>query len=85
MRATAVLLLASLATPAFARDAGPGRSGGPCPADAPEGVRLPDRPGCRERSDPPRKAGRTPGSFELAPGTTVRIGGRTRLDYDARR
>ncbi len=80
IRHLAVLVALALSAPAVARDATPR---GPCPADAPEGVRLPDRLGCRERT--PLKAGRAPGTIEIAPGTTLRMGGRVRYDYEMRR
>ena len=79
-----LLLVGSLlvvgSVPAGARDCRP--------ADAPPGVRAPLRPGCepaktREIRQPDRdsvRAGRDPGFVDLGNGTTVRIGGRVRVD-----
>lgn len=58
---------------------------GPCPQDAPPGVRLPDRPGCRERAARENLKATAPGSIDLGGGTSLRIGGRVRADYDLRR
>lgn len=50
-----------------------------CPEDAPEGVRLPPRPGCRDEAL--RAAPRDGEGFvDLGNGTHLRVGGRTRLD-----
>lgn len=64
-----------------------GRAGPPrlCPEDAPPGVHLPDRPGCGTPAEPRLRAGAAPGTYEIAPGTTLKVGGRVRLDYDAHR
>jgi hypothetical protein len=55
------------------------------PADAPPGVRVPDRPGCKP--SPPGKlvesglkTGREPGFIDLGNGTDVRVSGRVRVD-----
>ena len=54
-----------------------------CPEDAPEGVRLPPRPGCGSQEAPvPR---RDTGFHEILPGTGIRIGGRASSTFDMRR
>jgi hypothetical protein len=53
-----------------------------CPEDAPEGVRLPPRPGCdrSERSAPRRDGVRAP-----VDGVDIRIGGRVGGEFGVRR
>jgi len=53
-----------------------------CPQDAPEGVRLPDRPGCSTAPEV-----RTPdaGGFRDVGGVRLRIGGRVSAEYGAAR
>ena len=53
-----------------------------CPEDAPEGVRLPPRPGCGQAA--PQARG-SDGFRDLGNGVKVRIGGRVGADYDMRR
>lgn len=53
-----------------------------CPEDAPEGVRLPPRPGCGQAA--PQARG-SDGFHDLGNGVKVRIGGRVGADYDMRR
>ncbi|GJE42613.1 hypothetical protein [Methylobacterium soli] len=53
-----------------------------CPEDAPEGVRLPSRPGCG-RSVPGAAA--ADGFRDLGNGVKLRIGGRVSADYGVRR
>jgi hypothetical protein len=55
------------------------------PADAPPGVRVPDRPGCQplrpgKPAETRSKAGREPGFIDLGNGTEVRISGRVRVE-----
>ncbi|ACA17450.1 hypothetical protein M446_3039 [Methylobacterium sp. 4-46] len=57
-----------------------------CPQDAPPGVRLPDRPGCREAPRPePLRAGPAPGFVDLGNGTQLRVGGRAVFEAGTRR
>jgi hypothetical protein len=77
LRVLALLVLSTV--PAFAREA-PRRP--PCPGDAPPGVRLPDRPGCREREAAPATR---PGFLDLGGGSSVRVGGRVRGEVEMRR
>ena len=76
------LALAILSGSAAARDCRPA-------ADAPPGVRVPERPGCpRGPSLPERerpKPGREPGFVDLGNGTQIRIDGRVRVEGDVRR
>ncbi len=53
-----------------------------CPEDAPEGVRLPPRPGCGRDA---ARAGAPDGFRDLGNGVKVRIGGRVGAVYDVRR
>ena len=80
-----LLCLALLAGPASAGGRPPDRPPRPhlCPEDAPEGVRLPPRPGCGsgETSAPRRE----PGVYDLGNGTGIRVGGRAGAVYDMRR
>lgn len=78
-----VLALMLLALAPFAAAAGEARRP-PCPADAPPGVRLPDRPGCRERGAAPARGG-PPGFIDLGDGASLRVGGRVRGEVDVRR
>ena len=61
-----------------------------CPADDAARRRAAGRPECRpaqklEPHDPDRqRAARRPGFIDLGNGTEVRVGGRVRMDYDAR-
>ncbi|MFE1598443.1 hypothetical protein [Methylobacterium sp. ID0610] len=68
--------------------AGPATAGEPaprrprlCPQDAPPGVRLPDRPECREA--PPLRA-KAPGFVDLGNGTQLRISGRAGFEVGIR-
>jgi hypothetical protein len=54
-----------------------------CPADAPEGVRLPLRPGC-DRDGPVRGAEETHG-FRDVGGVKLRVGGRVGAEFSAGR
>jgi len=54
-----------------------------CPADAPEGVRLPSRPGC-DREGPARGAEETHG-FRDVGGVKLRVGGRVGAEFSAGR
>lgn len=63
----------------------------PCPpGEGPRGKRT-GRPACegaeklRPYDPDAARAGRSPGFIDLGHGTEVRIGGRVRMDYDARR
>lgn len=73
------LILCLAAAPAVARD---GLRRPPCPSDAPPGVRLPDRPGCRPAEAAPAHP---PGFLDLGQGTSVRVGGRVRGEVEFRR
>ncbi|MEA1831487.1 hypothetical protein U8607_05260 [Methylobacterium durans] len=75
------LALALMVNPALAGD----RSARPrlCPEDAPEGVRLPNRPGCGR--EPVRAPARSDGFVDLGNGVEVRIGGRASADFGVRR
>ena len=62
------------------------------PDEAPPGVRLPERTGCkppdaaRADSKPaPAKTGRAPGFIDLGNGTQVRIGGEVGVEVQNRR
>lgn len=85
----AALILAALAiapgvlaqpAPAGERGARPARL---CPQDAPPGVRLPDRPECREAPQAVR-AGSAPGFVDLGNGTSLRVSGRAAYEFGAR-
>jgi hypothetical protein len=82
--AIALVLPALSATAAAARDCRP-------PPDAPPGVRVPPPPGCLASPPPqaPRgdalRAGRQDGFVDLGGGSSVRIGGRVRVDAAGRR
>ena len=54
-----------------------------CPEDLPEDVRLPPRAGCD--AAPGRPTPRRDGFHDLGNGTTVQIGGRTAVEFGARR
>ncbi|MDR7038783.1 hypothetical protein J2X36_003554 [Methylobacterium sp. BE186] len=54
-----------------------------CPEDAPEGVRLPSRPGCGR--EPLRAPARGDGFVDLGNGVQVRINGRASADFGVRR
>ena len=54
-----------------------------CPQDAPEGVRLPSRPGCDTVSERQRSSG--DGFRDLGNGVSLKLGGRARLDVETRR
>lgn len=79
--AVLVALLAGSLSPA--RAAGTPERPRLCPEDAPEGVRLPPRPGCGSRGAPAPK--RETGVYDLGNGTGIRIGGRIGAVFDARR
>ena len=62
------------------------------PVEAPPGVRLPERAGCKPpdaaRTDTkpaPAKPGRAPGFIDLGNGTQVRIGGEVGVEVQNRR
>lgn len=86
-RAALVLALSSLLAGALASVsvvAGEGPRRPPCPADAPQGVRLPDRPGCAVREGVlPRRA--PPGVIDFGDGASLRVGGRVRGEVEVRR
>ena len=78
-----VLAGLAMAHPAAARDCRP--------VEAPPGVRMPERAGCKP-ADPDRgakpaaaKAGRAPGFIDLGNGTEVRIGGKAEVEVQGRR
>ncbi|MGU3540734.1 hypothetical protein [Methylobacterium sp. A54F] len=78
---TALLVL----VPCLVHPAAAGELGRPrlCPEDAPEGVRLPPRPGCgRAEAAVPR--GRD-GFRDLGNGVSVRVGGRAAAEFGVRR
>ncbi|GJD31789.1 hypothetical protein PMNALOAF_3052 [Methylobacterium adhaesivum] len=54
----------------------------PCPQDAPEGVRLPDRPDCAGRLSPPARGD---DGFREIGGVRLRIGGRVSAEYGVAR
>ena len=79
LRAIIVASTASLSAvgPAAAKDCRP--------ADAPPGVDVPDRPGCKpsrpaKPAETGLKAGREPGFIDLGNGTEVRFSGRVRTE-----
>lgn len=73
-RLLAALLLAIAALPAAAGERSAQRPR-LCPQDAPPGVRLPDRPECREA--PPTSVRATaPGFVDLGNDTSLRVSGR---------
>ncbi|BCM87469.1 hypothetical protein NS228_03000 [Methylobacterium indicum] len=80
--ALAVLVPAAVALPAVAGERGvrPARL---CPQDAPPGVRLPDRPDCREAPQAVR-SGAAPGFIDLGNGTSLRVSGRAAYEVGAR-
>jgi hypothetical protein len=58
--------------------------------EAPPGVRVAERPGCKPRSPHPAipgraKAGPAPGFIDLGNGAQVRIGGRVDVEVEYRR
>ena len=63
------------------------------PQDAPPGVRMPERAGCKARAAGTArnknassvKAGREPGFIDLGNGTQVRVGGQVDLEVQHRR
>lgn len=67
----------------LARPAEAGERSRLCPQDAPEGVRLPQRPGCESREERPARGG--DGFRDLGNGTQLRIGGRAGVEAGARR
>lgn len=73
-RLLAALVLAAAALPATAGERGAARPR-LCPQDAPPGVRLPDRPECREAPPAPVRAS-APGFIDLGNGTSLRVSGR---------
>jgi hypothetical protein len=82
----AISLLAALvaAHPGAARDCRP--------LEAPPGVRLPERTGCKppdsargDTKSAPAKTGRVPGFIDLGNGTQVRIGGEVDVEVQNRR
>ena len=83
LRPLATLALVLLATAAQAGE-GTRRQAGrlPCPQDAPEGARLPDRPDCAARNV--HTPGRADG-FRDVGGVRLRVGGRTSAEYGAAR
>ncbi|WP_238192713.1 hypothetical protein [Methylobacterium frigidaeris] len=73
-RLLAALVLMAAALPASAAERGT-RMPRLCPQDAPPGVRLPDRPDCREV--PPAAVRATaPGFIDLGNDTSLRVSGR---------
>lgn len=67
-----------LVTAAQAGEGTASRRAYPCPQDAPEGVRFPDRPDCAARKRP--EARETDG-FRDVGGVRRRVGGRVSADY----
>ncbi|NGM33317.1 hypothetical protein G4G93_05115 [Methylobacterium sp. DB0501] len=51
-----------------------------CPQDAPPGVRLPDRPECRE-TPPAAVRATAPGFIDLGNGTSLRVSGRAAVEF----
>ncbi|WP_245524197.1 hypothetical protein [Methylobacterium nonmethylotrophicum] len=86
-RLLAALLLAAAALPAVAGKRGAPQRGAPvprlCPQDAPPGVRLPDRPGCRE-APPASLRATAPGFIDLGNGTALRVSGRAAYEVGVR-
>jgi hypothetical protein len=87
----ALLLLAPLAASCLSATAAPARDCRP-PADAPPGVRVPPLPGCAATAPRPQapagealRAERRDGFIDLGGGSSVRIGGRVRVDAVGRR
>ena len=83
-------LALALVVPALSATAAAARDCRPSP-DAPPGVRVPPPPGCL-KSPPPQaprgealRAGRQDGFVDLGGGSSVRIGGRVRVDAAGRR
>lgn len=78
-RLLAALLLTAAALPAMAGERSAPRSR-LCPQDAPPGVRLPDRPECREA--PPASVRATaPGFIDLGNDTSLRVSGRAAYEF----
>ncbi|MGX7707241.1 hypothetical protein [Methylobacterium sp. Gmos1] len=77
-RLLAALVLAAATLPAAAGERAASRPR-LCPQDAPPGVRLPDRPECREA---PPAAARipAPGFVDLGNGTSLRVSGRAAFE-----
>lgn len=73
-----MLLLGLLATAAQAGEGLGARRAAPCPQDAPEGVRFPDRPDCAAR---PRPRVREADGFRDLGGVRLRVGGRVSAEY----
>lgn len=73
-RLLAVLVLTAAALPAVAGERGT-RMPRLCPQDAPPGVRLPDRPECRE-APPAAVRATAPGFIDLGNDTSLRVSGR---------
>jgi len=89
MRRIPLRLAAALVLPALAATAAAARECRP-PPDAPPGVRVPPPPGCLK--NPPQaprgealRAGRQDGFVDLGGGSSLRIGGRVRIDAAGRR
>lgn len=77
-RILAALVLVAAALPAGAGERGT-RMPRLCPQDAPPGVRLPDRPECRE-APPAAVRAAAPGFIDLGNGTSLRVGGRAAFE-----
>ncbi|WP_246102232.1 hypothetical protein [Methylobacterium terricola] len=79
VRLVAALLVTATALPVMA-----GERGAPrprlCPQDAPPGVRLPDRPECRE-APPAAVRATAPGFIDLGNDTSLRISGRAAYEF----
>ncbi|KMO31501.1 hypothetical protein [Methylobacterium aquaticum] len=73
-RLLVALFLTVAALPAAAGERG-ARLPRLCPQDAPSGVRLPDRPDCRE-APPAAVRATAPGFVDLGNGTALRVSGR---------
>ncbi len=73
-RLLAALVLAATALPAAAGERGALKAR-LCPQDAPPGVRLPDRPECRE-APPAAVRATAPGFVDIGNGTSLRVSGR---------
>ena len=73
-RLLAALLLTAAALPAAAAERSTPRPR-LCPQDAPPGVRLPDRPECRE-APPAAVRATAPGFIDLGNDTSLRVSGR---------
>lgn len=73
-----MILAGLLASAAQAGEGAAARRAAPCPQDAPEGVRFPDRPDCAAR---PHPKVREADGFRDVGGVRLRVGGRASAEY----